>query len=79
VGLAIWWLVAYERPRGWLDVALVLALFLLAALGALALTWPWLTESLSRVFTEFLTTLAAGFWVAVRAVQGALQQFRFGW
>jgi hypothetical protein len=79
VGLAIWWLVAYERPRGWLDVTLVLALFLLAALGAVALSWPWLSDELSRALAQLLTALATGFDVAIRTVQRALQQVHFGW
>ena len=51
------WLLVSRSPRDRAELALLLSLPLLALLGALALSWPWLTTEAPRL-------LAAGFEVA---------------
>ena len=41
----LWWIVAYERPTWVGDYAAILGLVLLLLLGALALSWPWVSEA----------------------------------
>src|SRR5437762_209999 len=63
LGRAFWWVVVYERPTSAGDYAAMLGLLLLLGLGALALSWPWVSTELPR-------TLAAGRGVpALRAEQ----------
>lgn len=63
MGRAFWWLIAYERPAGPGDYAAMLGLLALLGLGALALSWPWLSTELPRTLTAGLRvveiTLAA--------------------
>ena len=42
-----WWIVAYERPSWVADYAAMLGLVLLLLLGALALSWPWVSEAVA--------------------------------
>ena len=56
----LWWLVAEGRPRDWSDVLPVLTLFALAAAGAVAIGWPWLSVELQRQLTAAVTALSSG-------------------
>jgi hypothetical protein len=49
-----WWIVAYERPTWVGDYLAILTLVLLLLLGALALSWSWLSEEVPRALAARL-------------------------
>ena len=63
VNRAVWWVIAYERPRWVGDYVGMLALVGLAVFGAMALAWPWLSTEAPRM-------IAAG-WAVVQATVAA--------
>jgi hypothetical protein len=52
-----WWVVAVDRPTWAGDYAAMIGLLLLLVLGAVALSWPWLSEEVPRAVAA---GLAAG-------------------
>ncbi len=59
VGRAFWWVLAYERPTWWGDYAALAALAGLLALGAVALSWPWLVVEVPRGLVAGLAVIQA--------------------
>ncbi len=56
-----WWVVAVDQPTWAGDYAAVIGLLILLALGGMALSWPWLSEELSRAVAAGLSAVMA--WV----------------
>jgi hypothetical protein len=61
VGRLFSWLIATERPTRPADYAALAFPFVLLVLGALALSWPWVSEETPRT----LTAAATNVWTAI--------------
>jgi hypothetical protein len=61
VGRLLWWLIVTERPTRPADYMALAFPFVLLVLGALALSWPWVSEETPRTVSAAATTV----WTAI--------------
>ena len=75
LGRAFWWVVVYERPTSAGDYAAMLGLLLLLGLGALALSWPWVSTELPRTLAAGLAVVEATLEAWARQLAATLPRF----